>query len=103
MSTPTLRPWLRTILPIGLGLSPPTHAVRKPRRASAYATLYSPPPTHTSSVGENSIRPYPGGDSRIMQSPRETRSNLAWFAGRIVSTGHCSFRLLVVVAQGREM
>src|SRR3954451_24017872 len=64
------------IAPIGLLLSPPTQPVRRPRRDSAYETLYSPPPTHTSNSGANSIRPCCGGDRRIMLSPSLTRSYL---------------------------
>src|SRR3954454_11988129 len=73
------------IAPIGDELSPPTHAVRRPSRESAYDTLYSPPPTHTSSIGANSIRPCCGGERRIMHSPRETRSKRQSFSFRILS------------------
>src|SRR6476659_5619982 len=62
--------------PIGDVFNPPIQPVRMPSRASAYDTLYSPPPTQTSSAGANSIRPCAGGDRRIMHSPSETRSNL---------------------------
>src|SRR5436309_14150334 len=71
------------IAPIGEEFSPPTHPVRNPNRASAYATLYSPPPTHTSSSGANSIRRCCGGERRIMHSPRLTRSKRHSFAARI--------------------
>src|SRR5437763_14238868 len=69
------------VRPIGDVFSPPTHPVRSPNRASAYDTLYSPPPTQTSSDGANSIRPCAGGERRIMHSPSETKSNLHASAG----------------------
>src|SRR3954452_24052742 len=71
------------IAPIGELFSPPTQPVRRPSRDSAYATLYSPPPTQTSSSGANSIRPCCGGDRRSMHSPRLTRSYLQSFRSRI--------------------
>src|SRR6478736_2555719 len=69
--------------PIGDVFRPPTQPVLRPSRASAYDTLYSPPPTQTSSAGANSIRPCAGGERRIMHSPSETRSNLQASAGFI--------------------
>src|SRR5688572_11877241 len=80
---PTARAWLRMIAPIGEEFSPPTHPVRNPNRDSAYETLYSPPPTHTSSIGANSIRPCCGGERRSMHSPRLTRSYRHSLASRI--------------------
>src|SRR5215213_10178615 len=76
------------IAPIGELLSPPTHPVRRPSRASAYATLYSPPPTHTSSSGANSMRPCCGGERRTMHSPRLTRSKRQSLASRIFISAH---------------
>jgi hypothetical protein len=69
---------------MGEVLRPPTQLVRRPSRESAYETLYSPPPTQTSSVGANSIRPCPGGDRRIMHSPKATLA----FVGRLDSQTH---------------
>src|SRR5439155_11041973 len=69
--------------PMGEEFNPPTQPVRRPRRESAYETLYSPPPTHTSSSGANSMRPCCGGESRSMHSPRLTRSYLQSFGSRI--------------------
>src|SRR5262245_7159488 len=71
------------IAPMGELLSPPTQPVRIPRRDKAYATLYSPPPTHTSSSGANSILPCCGGESRSMHSPNATMSYLQSLASRI--------------------
>src|SRR6476646_2739673 len=89
------------IAPIGEEFSPPIHPVRSPSRARAYATLYSPPPTHTSSTGANSIRPYPGGDRRIMHSPRLTRSYLQDLASRIFSIVSTSPIALVTASDQR--
>src|SRR3954471_345849 len=71
------------MLPIGDVFKPPTQPVRMPSRARAYDTLYSPPPTQTSSAGANSMRPCAGGERRIMLSPSETKSNLQLSAGLI--------------------
>src|SRR5437870_6876946 len=70
------------ILPTGLSTSRETNPVRKPSRERAYATLYSPPPTYTSSELANSILPCPAGESRTMHSPNETSSNLQLPASR---------------------
>src|SRR3954464_12012603 len=92
---PAERAWLRMIAPMGEELSPPTQAVRRPRRASAYETLYSPPPTQTSSSGANSIRPCCGGDRRTMLSPSETRSYLAADGSLILNALIVIFLVLV--------
>src|SRR5215831_11584316 len=52
-------------------------------RATAYATLYSPPPIHASNSLANSMRWRPTGERRTMHSPSEIRSSLESFASRI--------------------
>src|SRR6201996_4299078 len=85
-STP---PWSiksSTSRPTGLSASAVTIAVFNPKqRRSPRATLYSPPPSHTSKRRVVATRTLPGS-SRSITSPRLTRSHLHSSLGR-------SFRL----------
>src|SRR5207245_4943120 len=71
--------------PTGSSANAVTTAVSKPKqRFSPRATLYSPPPSHTSKDRAVAMRRSPGSN-RTITSPRLTRSQRHSFFGRIVS------------------
>src|SRR5215831_1674546 len=74
--------------PTGSSTNAVTTAVSSPKqRFSPRATLYSPPPSHTSKLRAVAIRRSPGSN-RTITSPRLTRSQRQSFFGLIVSAIH---------------
>src|ERR1700674_3011886 len=72
-------------LPTGASANAVTTAVSRPKqRFSPRATLYSPPPSHTSKHRAVAMRRSPGS-SRTITSPRLTRSQRHSFFGLIVN------------------
>ena len=59
----------------GFSGSRPAQPAFRPIRDAAQETLYSPPPTHASNSGVNSIRWWPLGERRIMHSPSVSTSS----------------------------
>src|SRR5882724_1924170 len=72
-------------LPTGSSANAVTTAVSRPKqRFSPRATLYSPPPSHTSKDRAVAMRRSPGS-SRTITSPKLTRSHRQFFFGLIVN------------------
>ena len=89
VDTPPCKMRSSTSLPTSLSASFVTTAVRNPKHfLSPLATLYSPPPSHTSKDRALRIRPGPGS-SRSMTSPSDRASNFVSPGALIFSM--CSF------------
>src|SRR6185437_8536850 len=96
-STPPCSIKSSTSRPTGLSASEVTIAVFIPKhRRSPRATLYSPPPSHTSKRRVVATRTLPGS-SRSITSPRLTRSHLHSSFGR-TAVSHTVTGLLPILA-----
>src|SRR6266403_1397566 len=86
-----MRSW--SSVPTGSSVNAVTIAVFNPKqRFSPRATLYSPPPSHTSNDRAVAMRRSPGS-SRTMTSPRLTRSQRHSFLDLIVNAMHSPWQL----------